>query len=182
MAGRCGGDPRRNAAVMDVRLFYFVPREVRPYFRPRCSDKLGTHDADTASFRVPQDKMDTLHQLLHAALEARGISFSTSEHIAGKCMSMTVVTRPASLWTHAMFAALSKLEKSGVRQINLSRVELGDLNGEFRQWIGISSTSPQGPWQRAHHFTTALTVGATDASSAAWGRGEGGCTHYHPWP
>ena len=84
---------------------------------------LGTLcDADTASIRVPQDKMDTLHELLHTTLEAMALSFRTLEHIARKSISKTVAIRPASLWTHAMFPLLSKLENSGVCHIDLSRV------------------------------------------------------------
>ena len=138
------------------------PTKVQRYLGMLC-------DSETASFRVPQDKMDKLHHLLRTAVEARGLSFRTLERIAGKCMSMTVAIRPASLWTHAMFTVLSRLEKSGLRHIDLSQDEFVDLRGEFTQWIGISSSSHQGPWQRAQHFTAALTGGATDASSTAWG-------------
>lgn len=138
------------------------PTKVQRYLGMLC-------DSDTASFRVPQDKMDKLHNLLHTTLGAGELSFRTLERIAGKCMSMTVAIRPASLWTHAMFTVLAKLEKSGLRHIDLSRDEFVDLRGEFHQWAGISSTSHEGPWQKAHHFTAALTGGATDASSTAWG-------------
>ena len=84
-------------------------------------------------------------------------------------MSMTVAIRPASLWTHATFTALSKLKKSALRRIDLPKVEFGDLRGEVRQGISISSTSHEGPWQKARHFTAPLAGGATDASSTAWG-------------
>ena len=60
-------------------------------------------------------------------------------------MSMTVAIRPASLWTHVMLTALSELEKSGLRRVDLSKVEFGELRGEFRRWISTSSTSHEGP-------------------------------------
>ena len=85
--------------------------------------------------------MDKLQHLLRTALEAGGLSFRTLERIAGKCMSMTVAIRPASLWTHAMFTALSRLEKSGMRHIDLSQDECVDLRGELKQWLGILSSS-----------------------------------------
>ena len=70
-------------------------------------------DSDTATFRVPQDKLDKLQQMLRDALEAEHLSFRTLQRITGKCMSMTVAVRPASLWTHAMFAVAAELDKSG---------------------------------------------------------------------
>ena len=73
-------------------------------------------DSETAMFRVPTDKLGNLQSLLRTALEEGWLSFRTLERIAGKCMSLTgmsltVAIRPASLWTHAMFAVLSKLER-----------------------------------------------------------------------
>lgn len=62
---------------------------------------------------------------------------------------------------------LLRLEKSGEHQIDLSKDEFVDLRGEFRQCVGISSTSHEEPWEKARHFTAALTDGATDASSTA---------------
>ena len=114
------------------------PTKVQRYLGMLC-------DSDTASFRVPPDKMAKLHDLLSTALAAGEISFRTLERIAGKCMSMTVAIRPASLWTHAMLTALSELEKSGLRRVDLSKVEFGELRGEFRRWISTSSTSHEGP-------------------------------------
>lgn len=40
----------------------------------------------------------------------------------------------------------------------------------MKQWLDISATTHEGPWQRAQHFAAALTKGASDASSVAWGR------------
>ena len=59
-------------------------------------------------------------------------------------MSLTVAVRPASLWTRAMFAVLSKLVKTGTSRINLAKDCHADLLGEFRQWIGIASTPQEG--------------------------------------
>ena len=103
--------------------YFLLPKkcDLRPTKVQRCLGML--YDSDTTSVRVPTDKMVTLHNLLSTALAAEEISFCTLERIAWKCMSMTVSIRLASLWTLAMFAALSKLEKSGLRRIDLSRAE-----------------------------------------------------------
>ena len=68
-----------------------------------------------------------------------------------------------------MFAVLSKLEKSGASRIDLARGSHADLVGEFQQWMSITSTSHEGSWQRARHFTASSTCGSTDASSIGWG-------------
>ena len=68
-----------------------------------------------------------------------------------------------------MFSTLAAVEKSGLSRIDLTLDASADLVGELKQWLGISSTSHEGPWQRARHFTAALTGGASDASSVGWG-------------
>lgn len=67
--------------------------------------------------------MDKLHDLLHTAFEAGALSFRKLEHIAGKCLSMAVAIRPASPSTHTMFSVLTKLETSGLPQMDLSKDE-----------------------------------------------------------
>ena len=52
---------------------------------------------DTATFRVPQNELDTLRQLLQAALHAGCLSFRTLQRLARKRMRMIVVVRPVSL-------------------------------------------------------------------------------------
>ena len=71
-------------------------------FRPtRQQQYLGiVCDLDTATFRVPQEKLDKLQLLRRAAVDGGQLSFRTIQRIAGKCMSMTVAIRPAWLWTH----------------------------------------------------------------------------------
>eukprot|EP00752_Nemacystus_decipiens_P016750 g14988.t1 len=66
-------------------------------------------------------------------------------------MSMSVAIRPAALYTQAMFATVAALEKSGAHAVDLS------------------ADSHEGPWQLARHFAAKLTLGASDASSLAWG-------------
>lgn len=51
-------------------------------------------DSETATFRVPQDKLDKLQILPRTALDAGELSFRTLERGAGKCMSLTVAVRP----------------------------------------------------------------------------------------
>ncbi|CAM9718774.1 unnamed protein product [Laminaria digitata] len=126
-------------------------------------------DSDTATFRVPQDKLDKLQQLLRAALDEGQVSFLTLQRIAGKCMDMTVAIRPASLWTRAMFSVIIDLEKSGLCTVDLTQDSRADLVCDFKQWLGVTATSQEGPWQRARHFTAGLTKGSSDAQSVAWG-------------
>ena len=147
---------------LSVKKCDLRPTRVQRYLGMLC-------DSETATFRVPEDKLEKLQLLLRTALDEGGLSFRTLERIAGKCMSLTVAVRPASLWTHAMFAVLSKLEKTGTSRIDLASHAHADLLGEFKQWMTITSTSQEGPWQRARHFTAVLTCGATDASSTGWG-------------
>lgn len=84
-------------------------------------------------------------------------------------MSMTVVIRPAALYTQAMFATFAVLEKNTRGAVDLSLDSSADLVGEMNKWVDISSTSHEGPWQLAQHFSAAITSGASDASSVAWG-------------
>lgn len=84
------------------------PTRVQKYLGMIC-------DSTTATFRVPQAKLDVVHSLLTTALESGTIPFRTLQRVAGKVMSMTVAIRPASLYTQAMFAALAVLEKSTQR-------------------------------------------------------------------
>ena len=126
-------------------------------------------DSDIATFWVPQDKLDTVQQLLREALAAGHLSFRTLQRIAGKCMSMTVAIRPTSMWTRAMFAVVAELDKSGRCSVDRTHDSRADLVTEFKQWQSITSTSQEGPWQRARRFATTLTKGSSDASSVAWG-------------
>lgn len=138
------------------------PTRVQQYLGMLC-------DAESATFRVPQQKLDVVHALLEQALASRAISFRTLQRVAGKVMSMTVAIRPASLYTQAMFATLAALEKTTLRTVDLSLDASADLVGEMRKWLAISATTHEGPWQIARHFSAALKTGASDASSLAWG-------------
>ena len=53
-------------------------------------------DSNTTSFRVPEDKLQKVHALIRAALE-HGSRMGKMLEIAGKCVSMSVAIRPASL-------------------------------------------------------------------------------------
>ena len=101
-------------------------------------------DSDIATFWVPQDKLDTVQQLLREALAAGHLSFGTFHRIAGKCMSMTVAIRPASLWTHAMFVVVAELEKLGRCSVDLTHDSRADLVSEFKKWLSITATSQEG--------------------------------------
>ena len=126
-------------------------------------------DSTTTTFRIPQDKLDKLQLLVKESLDSKRVSFRTLQRIAGKCMSMTVAIRPASLWTRAMFNTIASFEKGGPRVALLDRDEYADLRAEFQQWLSLTTTSHEGLWQRARHYTASITNGASDASSIAWG-------------
>lgn len=89
--------------------------------------------------------------------------------MAGKSMSKTVVIWVASLWTHALFAVPSDLEKSGLCMVDLTQDSRTDRLGEFEQWITMSGTSQEGPWKRPRHYAAVPTKGSSDASFIAWG-------------
>lgn len=82
---------------LSVKKCDLRPTRIRQYLGILC-------DSDTATFRVPSDKLVKLHQRLTASLDEGWVSLRTLQRIAGKCMSMTVAIRPASLWTDAMFS------------------------------------------------------------------------------
>ena len=133
------------------------PSQVQKYLGIIC-------DSTTASFRVPEDKLRKLHALIEQALAAGSITVTRLEKIAGKCVSMSVAIRPASLWTHYMFAAINRA-KGPV-------IHLGsrpDLCAELRIWLDLSTTSQEGPWYKARHYEVALTAGSSDASSNQYG-------------
>ena len=144
----------------------FRPTRLQQYLGMLC-------DSDTTTSRVPQDKLDKLQQLLRAALDAGGLSSRTLQCIAGKCMSMSVAVRLASLWTHAMFAVVAELEKSALCMVDLTQDSRrrADLLGEFQQWLNLSATSQEGPWQRARHFVAAVTKGSLHHLSHGGGGG-----------
>lgn len=75
-----------------------------------------------------------------------------------------------------VFATVTALDKSGRGKVEISCDASADLLGELHQWLAISAASHEGPWQRARHFSTSLTSGASHASSVGWGGGGGdGC-------
>ena len=125
--------------------------------------------SDPTTFRVPQDKLGKLQQLLRAALDAGCMSFRSLQRITGKCMSITEDIRPASLWVHAAFAVLAELERSALCIVDFTQDSRADRLGEFKQWLNLLATSQEGPWQRARHFVAAFTKRSSKASSLAWG-------------
>ena len=55
-------------------------------------------DSETATFRVPQYKLDKLQDLRRTALDAGELSFRTPERVAGICtVSYTHLTLPTIL-------------------------------------------------------------------------------------
>ena len=104
-----------------------------------------------------------------AARNPSGGTVRTLRRIAGRYMDMTVAIRPASLWTHALFAVVADLDKSGLCSVDLTHDSRADLVGEFKQWLSITTSSQEGPWQRARYFAVALAKGLSDTSLVARG-------------
>ena len=164
------GEATHVAMLVSVLCAQFLSAKKFDFRRTRQQQYLGmVCDSDTATFRVQQDELDTLQKLLREALAAGHLSFRTLQRIAGKCMSMTAAIRPASLWTHTMFAVVVELDKLGRCSVDFMHDSRADLVSEFTQWLGITATSQEGPWQRARHFSATLTKDSSDASSVAWG-------------
>lgn len=102
-------------------------------------------DSGTMTFRIPQDKLDSLHELIQTALDDGGWAYRTLQCIAGECMSMTEAIRPASLSTHVMFAVLSAMEKTNTRRVDLACNANAYFRGEFEQWFSLSVSSHEEP-------------------------------------
>lgn len=147
---------------LSIKKCDFKPTKLQKYLGIWC-------DSSSSTSRVPQDKLDKLHGRLQQALDAGFVAFETLRSVAGQAMSMFVAIRPATLFTRVMFAAVAALEKSGRHRLDLLLHASADILGEFRWWCQISTTSHEGPWQKARHFAAGLTRGASDASSLAWG-------------
>ena len=129
------------------------PSQVQRYLGIDC-------DSTTASFRVPEDKLRKLRVLIAAVLEKGSATPRTLERIAGKCVSMSVAIRPASLWTHYMFTAISKANGRAIRLETHA-----DLRAELEIWLGLSTTSQEGPWYKEKHYEVTITTASSDASS-----------------
>lgn len=141
----CSGEVQRFAAAEVIHLGMIVsflcgyilsdtkcdlkPSRVQKYLGILC-------DSATASFRVPDDKLRKLHALISEALDKGVVAAKMLETIAGKCVSMSVAIRPASLWAHFMFAAIAKAKS---REIPLRTH--ADLRAELMKWLGLSSTT-----------------------------------------
>lgn len=85
-------------------------------------------DSVTATFRVPQGRLDKMRARIEEALGPRSVSFSTLQSVAGQ---VAVPVRPASLYTQGMFATISALEKSGQSVVEISSDSSTDLRGEM---------------------------------------------------
>lgn len=149
-------------AFLSLKKCDIKPHKLQKYLGMLC-------DSSTATFRVPQDKLDKLHGRLQQALTSGSVSFETLRSVAGQALSMSVAIRPASLYTQAMFAPVASITKSNRHRVHPGDHAYADLLGEFRWWCDITTSTHEGPWQRARHFAARITSGASDASSVAWG-------------
>ena len=141
------GDATHVAMLVSFLCSQFLSAKKCDFRPTRQQQYLGmVCDSDTATFRVPQDKLEKMQQLLREALAAGHLSFRTLQRITGKCMSMAVTIRPALMWTHAMFAVVAELGMSGRCSVDLSHDSRADLVSEFKQWLSITATSQEGPW------------------------------------
>ena len=90
----------------------------------------------------------------------------------GKAVSMAVAVRPASLWTYHMYAALKRAGKPGKNRRWTTVIPIARDSGlreELLLWTRVQQGFNSGPWYKAMHFSADVTVGASDASSRAWG-------------
>ena len=83
-------------------------------------------------------------------------------------MSLIDMIRPAALWTHAMFAVLSKSEKSSASRIDLTRDShahlLGGPQAVAAQYVQLARRA----MAAGSAFHSRPTDGATEASSIGW--------------
>ena len=128
-------------------------------------------DSGRAVFRVPSDKLCRLRELILKVLSEGEVPLSTLEKIAGKCMSMKVAIRPASLWTHYMFEALRKAQcpRNRFWQHRMRVPRRSGLREELELWYGLTENAQEVPWYLAKHFAVILARAASDVSSVAWG-------------
>lgn len=68
-----------------------------------------------ASFRITSDKLLKQHKLVvrSQAKPRQCTQFSRVERVTGRCASMSVAIRPASLSAHSMFATIAQIAHSG---------------------------------------------------------------------
>jgi len=60
------------------------------------------------------------------------------------------------------------MDKGGSSVVDLGCDSSADLRGELLQWLSLTATSHEGPWQRARHLLVKMT-GSSDASALGWG-------------
>ena len=91
-----------------------------------------------AVFRVPSNKLCRLCDLIRQVLVEGVVSSSTVEKIAGKCKSIKVVIRPASLWMHYIFEAIRKTQcpRNRFWQHRVHVPRRTSLREELELWCG----------------------------------------------
>ena len=121
-------------------------------------------------FKVPQDKLDKLEVIPHRATDDKSITFAMLEKLAGKYTCMSVAVPPAALYAHYMYRAIGDFRRSGGTRKNTEiAVEPNSgLRFEIDRWLEIRRSMNGSSWCRAAHRMLTL-IGATDASSEAWG-------------
>ena len=127
-------------------------------------------DSGRAVFRIPSVKLCRLRDLIRQVLAEGVVPLSTLEKIAGKCMSMKVDIRPASLWTHYMFEVICNVQYPHHRfwqhRKRVSRTS--GLREKLELRGGLTENSSEGPWYLAKHFSVVLTRVPADASALTW--------------
>lgn len=125
----------------DLRL-----SRIQPYLGSLCN-------SSTTSFWILENKLQTLHVLIHAVVEHGSFNMQMLEKIASKCDNMSVAgIPPASMWTHDMLAAIAN---ANGRAIQLSSKT--DLRAELNTWCGLSATAGTGQWCKPGHCPHKLT-------------------------
>ena len=178
----CSSSPREQwlAAAAGLRLAVALFSCAGFFLSISTCDLVPTHslrylglmcDSGWAVLRIPSDKLCRLRDLIRQVSVEGMVPLSTLEKIAGKCMSMKVAIRSASLWTHYMFEAIRKAQCSPPPFLAASRASpsRSGLREELELWDGLTENSQEGPWYLAKHFSVVLTRAASDASALAWG-------------
>ena len=83
---------------------------------------------------------------------------------------MPIAVPPASLYTHHMHHQIAALRRSGGRK-NLPSMAISNRSGltfEMKRWLEVRTQLKGAPWYDATRHVM-IIIGATNASSQAWG-------------
>ena len=120
----------------------------------------------------PNSRAAVLRDSIRRVLVDGAVPLSTPEKITGKCMSIKVTIRPASLWTHYVFEANRNAQCPHHRfwQHRVRVPQRSSLHEELDVWYGLTENSQKGPWYLTKHFAVELMPATSGAFAIPWGR------------